>query len=162
MSDLYNQDAGNGVTLGDNARRALPTSRFGTRNLVWYSFFVDYDLLHGEEPDNYTAYNASDSFYNFIVLKIQEAGELYHLGAPTNISENGFVFAIADNDAREPDGNNNTNFRIGYGPDDVHGDDLLKKSSVYQALYQRLGSDNVWNLTPCFDQGWGITQPLGG
>ena len=150
MADLYNTD------LGGNTRRAIPTSRFGTRNLVWYSFFVDYDLLHGEELDNYTTYDASDSFYTFIVLKIQEAGELYHLGAPTTLVQNGFVFAIADNDAREPDGNNNTNFRIGYGPDDVHGDDLLKKSSVYQAIFQALGPDDWWDLAPCFDNGFGI------
>lgn len=141
---------------GLNTRRAIPTSRFGTRNLVWYSFYVDYNLLHGEEPDGYIAYDSSDSFYHYIVEGIQEAGELYHLGAPTNLIDNGFVFAIADNDAREPDGNNNTNFRIGFGPDDVHGDDLLKKSSVYQALVQRLGPDNYWSLVPCGDFGFGI------
>ena len=146
MADLYNTD------LGGNTRRALPTSRFGTRNLVWYSFFVDYDLLHGEELDNYTAYDASDSFYNFIVQKIQEAGELYHLGAPTNLSENGFIFAIADNDEREPDGTGY--FQVGYGGEGSGPE----KSSVYQALFQALGPDGYWLLNPCFDQGYGIIE----
>ena len=150
MADLYNTD------LGGNTRRALPTSRFGTRNLVWYSFFVDYDLLHGELDDNFTAYDAADSFYTFIVQAIQEAGELYHLGAPTNISENGFVFAIADNDEREGDPDY---FTVGFGGGEGGGP---TKSSVYQALVQRLGPDGYWYLTPCFDQGLGITQPLGG
>ena len=146
MADLYNTD------LGGNTRRALPTSRFGTRNLVWYSFFVDYDLLHGELDDNFTAYDASNSFYNFIVQKIQEAGELYHLGAPTNINENGFIFAIADNDEREPDPDA---FTVGYG---IGGPE---QSSVYQALFQALGPDGYWNLAPCFDQGYGIVSPGG-
>ena len=143
MADLYNTD------LGGNTRRAIPTSRFGTRNLVWYGFFVEYDLLHGEEGDNYTAYDAADSFYTYIVHAIQEAGELYHLGAPTNLVNSGFVFAIADNDSKEED--NGNSYAIAYG---VEGD--LTKSSVYQALVQRLGPDNYWSLAPCADQGLGI------
>ena len=149
MADLYNTD------LGGNTRRAIPTSRFGTRNLVWYSFFVDYDLLHGELDDNYTAYDASDSFYTFIVLKIQEAGELYHLGAPTNLSENGFIFAIADNDAREPDGTGY--FQVGYGGEGSGPE----KSSVYQALFQALGPEGYWALDACLDQGLGIISEGG-
>ena len=142
MADLYNTD------LGGNTRKAIPTSRFGTRNLVWYSFFVDYDLLRGEAPDGYTAYDASNSFYNYIVQKIQEAGELYHLGAPTTLVDQGFIFAIADNDERESD--NDTYFIVGYDSDD------LTKSSVYQALFQALGPDGYWGLTPCLDTGYGI------
>jgi len=146
MADLYNTD------LGGNTRRAIPTSRFGTRNLVWYSFSVDYNLLRGEEDDNYTAYDASNSFYNYIVQKIQEAGELYHLGAPTTLVNNGFVFAIADNDSKEED--NGTSYTIGYDSDD------LTKSSVYQALFQALGPDGYWSLVPCADQGLGILALL--
>jgi hypothetical protein len=142
MADLYNTD------LGGNTRKAIPTSRFGTRNLVWYSFFVDYDLLRGEAPDGYTAYDASNSFYNYIVQKIQEAGELYHLGAPTTLVDQGFIFAIADNDERESD--NDNYFIVGYAIND------LTKSSVYQALFQALGPDGYWSLTPCFDAGYGI------
>ena len=144
MANLYNTD------LGGNTRKAIPTSRFGTRNLVWYSFFVDYDLLRGEEDDNYTAYNASNSFYNYIVQKIQEAGELYHLGAPTTLVDQGFIFAIADNDAREPDGAGY--FQVGYSGEGSGPE----KSSVYQALFQALGPDSYWSLTPCFDTGYGI------
>jgi len=147
MADLYNTD------LGGNTRRAIPTSRFGTRNLVWYSFFVDYDLLRGEDTDNYTAYDAADSFYTYIVHAIQEAGELYHLGAPTNLVNSGFVFAIADNDSKDED--NGNSYAVAYG---VEGD--LTKSSVYQALVQRLGSDSYWNLVPCADQGLGILALL--
>jgi len=146
MADLYNTD------LGGNTRRAIPTSLFGTRNLVWYSFFVEYDLLHGEDNDNYTAYDAADSFYTYIVHAIQEAGELYHLGAPTNLVNSGFVFAIADNDSKDED--NGASYTIGYD----HGDPT--KSSVYQALVQRLGSASYWDLVPCADQGLGILALL--
>jgi hypothetical protein len=145
MADLYNTD------LGGNTRRALPTSRFGTRNLVWYSFFVDYDLLRGEAPDGYMAYDSSSSFYHFIVEAIQEAGELYHLGAPTTLVNTGFLFAIADNDAREPD--NSGYFQVGFAGE-VGYNPLI--SSVYQALTQRLGPDNYWSLVPCADFGYGI------
>ena len=134
---------------GLNTRRAIPTSRFGTRNLVWYSFFVDYDLLRGEAPDGYVAYDSSNSFYHFIVEAIQEAGELYHLGAPTTLVNEGFVFAIADNDAREQDDGNS--YAVAYGVEDD-----LTKSSVYQALVQHLGPDNYWSLAPCADLGFGI------
>ena len=134
---------------GLNTRRAIPTSRFGTRNLVWYSFDVEYDLLHGEAEDGYIAYDSSDSFYHYIVEAIQEAGELYHLGAPSTFTTSSFVFAIADNDNREQDDGNS--YAVAYG---VEGD--LTKSSVYQALIQRLGPDNYWDLVPCFDVGFGI------
>jgi hypothetical protein len=134
---------------GLNARRAIPTSRFGTRNLVWYSFSVDYNLLHGAEPDGYTAYDSSSSFYHFIVEGIQEAGELYHLGAPTILTNYTFVFAIADNDNKDED--NGASYAVAYG---IEGD--LTQSSVYQALVQRLGPANYWSLNPCFDAGFGI------
>jgi hypothetical protein len=134
---------------GLNTRRAIPTSRFGTRNLVWYSFDVDYDLLLGEIDDNFTPYDSSSSFYHFIVETIQEAGELYHLGAPSIFSTGAFVFAIADNDNREQDDGNS--YVVAYGVDEG-----LTKSSVYQALVQRLGPDSYWSLIPCRDVGFGI------
>ena len=136
---------------GLNTRKAIPTSRVGTRNLVWYSFSVDYDLLRGEAPDGYMAYDSSDSFYHFIVEAIQEAGELYHLGAPTTLVNEGFVFAIADNDAREQD--NSGYCQVGFAGE-VGYNPLI--SSVYQALTQRLGPDNYWSLAPCADLGFGI------
>ena len=134
---------------GLNTRRAIPTSRFGTRNLVWYQFYINYDLLRGEAPDGYTAYDSSGSFYHFIVETIQEAGELYHLGAPSIFSTGAFVFAIADNDNREQDDGNS--YAVAFGVEDD-----LTKSSVYQALVQRLGPDSYWSLTPCRDVGFGI------
>jgi hypothetical protein len=136
--------------VGVNTRKAIPTSRLGTRNLVWYSFTITYDLFNGEAEDNYTAYDASDSFYHHIVEGIQEAGELYHLGAPTNVLYFGFIFAVADNDASEPD--NGQYFQVGYAgevPD-------LTISSIYQAIAQRLGGTSGWNLNPCADAGYGI------
>jgi hypothetical protein len=137
---------------GLNTRRAIPTSRLGTRNLVWYSFFIEYDLLHGELEDGYMAYDSSDSFYHWIVEAIQEAAELYHLGAPTNLNNYGFLFAIADNDGYEPDPDF---FTVGYGGGEGGGPGI---SSVYQALTQRLGPDQItgWALAPCADQGRGI------
>ena len=134
---------------GLNTRRAIPTSRFGTRNLVWYQFYINYDLLRGEAPDGYMAYDSSSSFYHFIVETIQEAGELYHLGAPSILTDQSFTFAIADNDAREQD-NGNANV-VAYG---VEGD--YTKSSVYQALVQGLNGEGGWDLTLCADVGLGI------
>lgn len=130
---------------GLNTRKAIPTSRLGTRNLVWYSFYIDYDLLRGEAGDNFTPYTSSNSLYHSIVESIQEAGELYHLGAPTNFYNDGFIFAIADNDLNEQDPNA---FSVGYND--------ITKSSVYQALTQRLNGENGWDLYPNFDAGFGI------
>jgi hypothetical protein len=136
---------------GLNSRKAIPTSRIGTRNLVWYTFYVDYDLLNGEEADGFTPYNASNSLYHSIVEAIQEAGELFHLGAPSPFATDGFIFAIADNDEREPD--SGQYFRVGFSGE---GDVDLTKSSVYQALTQRLNGENGWDLYPCYDAGYGI------
>jgi hypothetical protein len=134
---------------GLNTRKAIPTSRLGTRNLVWYSFLISYDLLNGEAPDGYIPYNASNSFYHFIVEGIQEAGELYHLGAPTPLTNDGFVFAIADNDNKDED--NGGSYTIGYDSNDP------TKSSVYQAITARFGGNTSgWNLNPCGDIGLGI------
>ena len=141
MADLYNSD------LGGNSRKAIPTSRLGTRNLVWYSFIMDYNLLYGEAGDNFTPYNATNSLYHAVVETIQEAGELYHLGAPTTFYNDGFVFAIADNDTSEADPNP---FNV------VYDEGNIAKSSVYQALTQFFGSENGWDLYPCFDTGFGI------
>ena len=133
---------------GLNTRKAIPTSRLGTRNLVWYSFFISYDLLHGEEADGFTPYNASNSFYHFIVEGIQEAAELYHLGAPTNLINNGFIFAIADTNLNS-EGENF--FQVGYDNNNP------TKSSVYQAIQDRFnGNTSGWSLAPCADVGFGI------
>jgi hypothetical protein len=134
---------------GLNTRKTLPTSRLGTRNIVWYSFYISYDLLRGEEPDNYTTYDSSDSFYHAIVERIQEAAELYHLGAPTVFFDNGFVFGIVDNGEREPDPDY---FNVAYGTNPFVG-------SVNQALYQFFGGSSGWGLNPCFDMGFGIVAP---
>ena len=137
---------------GLNSRKAIPTSRMGTRNLVWYSFYIDYNLLTGEAPDGFTPYNASNSFYHSIVEAIQEAGELFHLGGPSPFATDGFIFAIADNDEREQDPNA---FSVGYAGG---GSVDLTKSSVYQALTQRLHGENGWDLYPCRDAGYGIVS----
>ena len=134
---------------GLNSRKVIPTSRIGTRNLVWYSFYIDYDLLNGEEADGFTPYNASNSLYHSIVGAIQKSGELFHLGSPTTINTDGFIFAIADNYLNEVDPNP---FMVGYAGED------LTKSSVYQALTQRLNGENGWDLFPCFDAGFGIAS----
>jgi hypothetical protein len=136
---------------GSNSRKAIPTSRLGTRNIVWYTFYIDYDLLTGEEADGFTPYNASNSFYHSIVEAIQEAGELFHLGAPTPFYTDGFIFGIADNDEKEQDPQA---FNVAYAGN-VGGPDLTK-SSVYQALTKRLNGENGWDLYPCYDAGFGI------
>lgn len=131
---------------GLNTRKTLPTSRLGTRNIVWYQFYISYNLLTGEAPDNYTAYDQSDSFYHAIVERIQEAAELYHLGAPTIFANEAFVFGIVDNNINEADPNP---FIVGYAQDDI------TRSSVEQALIQFLGGGG-WGLVPCGDMGVGI------
>lgn len=136
---------------GLNTRKTLPTSRLGTRNIVWYQFYMSYDLLRGEPGDGPAIpYDSSDSLYHAIVERIQEAAELYHLGAPTTFSDQGFVFGIVDNDEREPDPDY---FSVGYGS-------YPGAASVYQALYQFFDGSGGWDLAPCFDMGFGIVGPL--
>jgi len=137
---------------GLNSRKAIPTSRIGTRNLVWYSFYVDYDLLNGEAADGFTPYNASNSFYHSIVEAIQKSGELFHLGAPSPVFTDGFIFAIADNNINEADPDP---YMVGYSGDESVD---LTQSSVYQALTQRLNGENGWDLFPCYNGGYGIAS----
>lgn len=88
MADLYNSD------LGQNTRKVQPSSLFGTRNLKFLQISVDYDLFYNNGGE-YDAYLEPNSMYSQIIRAVQQVAELYVIGAPTYISQNNIVIAIA-------------------------------------------------------------------
>lgn len=155
MADLYNSD------LGSNARKAQPTSNFGTRKLQFLTLSVtNFNLFTNDSTGSFAD---SDSLYSQLVRQIQKVSELYYLGQPTqNVSTNSFVFAIADttsnwyysdgvNDYPEQDNDNYNN----------------RNNETFNTLVDQLGnffsngsgtdySDNIWNLAPLVDTGFGL------
>ena len=93
MADLYNSD------LGQNTRKAAPSSQFGTRDIKFLSISVDYDLFT-DGSGTYDAYLDSDSMYSQIVRNIQKVAEIYVLGAPTQFETSQFVIGIASTTAQ--------------------------------------------------------------
>jgi hypothetical protein len=108
------------LEAGVNARKAKPSSLFGTRQLKFISIrLYQYDLYTDNTEENTQAtasYLDSNSLYGKIVRAIQEVAELYYLGAPNEVDHNGFIFAIADDTAEWLNsfrGDNNTNGSFG-------------------------------------------------
>lgn len=91
--------------VGQNARKASPSSLFGTRELRFFVIGADYDFYHddlvtapgdeGFNADLIESYSRSDSLYSQVVRAIQTTAELYYLGAPNSFDVNNFVFGIA-------------------------------------------------------------------
>ena len=93
MADLYNSD------LGQNTRRAAPSSLFGTRDIKFLLISVDYNLFT-DDSGRYDAYLDPDSMYSQIVRNIQKVAEIYFLGAPTDFDTYEFVVGIASTTAQ--------------------------------------------------------------
>lgn len=133
-----------------NWKRTQPSSHFGTRNLQWYYFSMDYNLYkddtsnsdgafgNGDGPVGYTEAN---SLYTELVKTIQEVAgsELYYLGAPTYQQVSEFVFAVADDDGQG----------LVTGPYQIGG-------QINGALENFFGGYNDWILIPMTDTGEGI------
>jgi hypothetical protein len=100
MADLYSED------LGQNARKVKPSSKFGTRDLKFFSLSLDsYDLYNDVSDyddfiDRPSAYKNPDSLYSKIIRTLQEVGEFYELGGPSAMSPKDFVFGIAGDTAQ--------------------------------------------------------------
>ena len=98
MGQTYND-------VGQNARRANPSSLFGTRELKFFVIGADYDFYHddlitapgdeGYNADLTESYTKPDSLYSQVVAALQTGGELFYLAAPNTFDVNNFVFAIA-------------------------------------------------------------------
>lgn len=145
MPSTYN-DQGVGV----NTRKTSPSSLFGTRKLVFLHLDFDYNLL---TDDDNGSYKDSDTLYHYVVQTIQEVAELYYLGAPTNISPNAFVFAIADETGTwyySEQGNNDD-------PEQDPGENvgINDMNTLYDRLYNALG-DGWWTLRVLEDTGFGL------
>jgi len=135
-----------------NWKRTQPSSHFGTRNLQWYYFSMDYNLYADNEsfgnPDNFfnvgdfpAAYSNRNSLYSALVKTIQEVAgsELYYLGAPTYQVTDSFVVAVADDDGV---GDLGYKYQIG--------------GQIDAALHRFFGGFTSWILRPMVDEGYGI------
>ena len=91
--------------VGQNARKATPSSLFGTRELKFFAIGADYDFYHddlitaegdeGVNADLTESYTKPNSLYSQIVRALQTGGELFYLAPPNSFDVNSFVFAIA-------------------------------------------------------------------
>ena len=133
-----------------NWKRTRPSSHFGTRNLQWYYFSVDYNLYSDSaiDFDGYTTvgqlaagYTNPGSLYSAVVKVIQEVAgaELYYLGAPTFQQVTEFVFAVADDD----------------GQGLTEDGPFVILDQIGNAIYNLLGP-GPWDVLPMFDDGEGI------
>lgn len=92
---------------GSNTRKTLPTSNLGTRELVFLSIGMNWNLYQDTDiqyPNDGTDfvphYEESNTIYSGVVRAIQQVTELYYLGAPDPVIANyGFSFAIATDTA---------------------------------------------------------------
>ena len=114
MADTYQ--------TASNARKAQPSSLFGTRQLKFISISLyDYDLYTDNTDENHQAtasYLDSNSLYGKIVRAIQEVAEVYFVGAPNEIDRHGFIFAIAEDTAEwllSDFGDNDNGTQVGKG-----------------------------------------------
>lgn len=136
-----------------NWKRTQPSSHFGTRNLQWYYFSVDYNLYSDNEDDFdghfstgqlAAAYTNPGSLYSAVVKEIQEVAgaELYYLGAPTFQTVTEFVFAVAEDD----------------GQGDL-GSKYVILNQIGNAIFDNLLGPGPWTVSPLIDQGEGIYTP---
>jgi hypothetical protein len=136
-----------------NWKRTQPSSHFGTRNLQWYYFSVDYNL-YSDNIDDFdgnlatgqlaAAYTNPNSLYSAVVKEIQEVAgaELYYLGAPTGQQPTEFVFAVADDD-----GQGST------------GQSFVILNQIGNAIFDNLLGPGPWGIVPLFDEGEGLYTP---
>lgn len=94
--DPYRSGGSATTGLGDNAYKAAPSSKFGTRELEFYSVTI---------TDVHVGYTASDSTFAKAVRGIQQVAEVFFVGTP---SSDAFVVAIAgDTNNGQASGNAN-------------------------------------------------------
>jgi hypothetical protein len=91
--------------VGQNARKAKPSSLFGTRELKFFVIGANYDFYHddietsegdeGVNADLTESYTQPNSVYAQVVSALQTGGELFYLAPPNSFDVNNFVFAVA-------------------------------------------------------------------
>jgi hypothetical protein len=74
MPSLYDQESGNGIKFGDNARRTKPSTHFGTRQYHRWTVYTNEDIVTGWDQPN--------SIYSQLVRALQLNVELYAVYEP--------------------------------------------------------------------------------
>lgn len=90
MPDLYNlPNAGGSGTLGDNTRKVIPSTRFGTRAIQRWVIYTRIDIEAGWELPN--------SLYSQLVRALQQNVELYAVYMPgeSNFNSEDYDFAFS-------------------------------------------------------------------
>lgn len=105
--------------IGQNARKATPSSLFGTRELKFFTIGADYDFFHddavtamgdeGFNADLTEGYTNDNSLYSQVVRALQTGGELFYLAPPNSFDVNSFVFGIAQDTSNWDVNPNNEN-----------------------------------------------------
>lgn len=72
MADLYSSD------LGGNTRKAVDSTTFGTRDLVFLQISANQDIE--------TGYTDSGSVFHELIQTLQQSVEIYGVGIPNNQS----------------------------------------------------------------------------
>jgi len=95
MADTYSDPT------GLNTRKVQASSKFGTRELKFFSLqLYSYDLYNDvSEYDDFidrpSAYKNPDSLYSKIIRTLSETAEFYEIGGPSAMAPYAFVFGIA-------------------------------------------------------------------
>lgn len=138
--------------IGVNTRKTNPSSLFGTRKLKFLQLNFDYNVLTDDTEGG--SYKNSGSLYWAVVTTIEEVAELYYLGAPTNLNNNAFVFAIADETAEWYYSEQGAHDNPELDPYEEAGS-LYKFNDLYDRLADVFGT-GWWNLVELEDTGWGL------
>lgn len=171
MPSLYDQDSGNGVTFGDNARRVVPSTKFGTRQIQRWAIYTREDIA--------TDWDQPNSLYSQLVRAIQQNVELYAVYMPGeaffNSDDLNYAFSIdaAVDTSVDLWTATNSNFGSevhpmdwtwnpgGNGPGDFNPATRIMTQAVTEAL-DNAGADNYCWVTPFYviaDQTWPIGTP---
>lgn len=146
-----------------NWKRTQPSSHFGSRNLQWYYFAIDYNLYRDNietsdgmigEGNGPAAYTNPGSLYSTLVKEIQEVAgaELYYLGAPTFLQPSEFVFAVADDDSQGSTGTDPFTYED-TGQYRMGGQIFFAIERFFNAIDSGF---NSYTLNPMVDTGEGI------
>lgn len=170
MPNLYDQDSGNGVPFGDNARRVQPSTRLGTRAIQRWAIYTQVDIA--------TDWQLPNSLYSQLVRAIQQNVELYAVYMPGesffNSDDYDYSFSIDAAVDTSVDLWTATNSTFGsevhpmgwnYGGGEPGNDFNNNTNGLIDVVYEVLNSagvDNTCWVTPGYtiaDMTWPITPP---
>jgi hypothetical protein len=124
MADLYNSD------LGGNTRKAVDSTTFGTRDLVFLQIDAQQDIE--------TGYTASGSVFAELIQCLQQSVEIYGVGIP-----NGQEVTVVVNRQSVPfTGSEEANA----GGHVTALEDLLDASATFSSVNVYHGKIDGWNI----------------